>query len=287
LLKGGTLTNNGSISGGIGGTGSTTGGNGGPGVFLNGGKLITAGVISGGVAGAGPANGSSGDAVQFGTAASTLIVDPGAVFNGLVVANATAADVLEIAGVQSGGTAITLGTQFTNFSALDFAAGASGTVAATKTDLTAHPLSIAGFALGDTLDITNLAFAGTTLSFNTTTEILTIDHGTTAISVQFNKTFAGDHFVASAIGNGAGTAVSLATGAAATLAALGRDALNFVSEHHRALVDERFMAGFHSVGSSVAPAASAAAQDFSAFGSSSIDLIDHGLGHAAIGVAKA
>ena len=90
-------------------------------------------------------------------------------FNGLVVANASVNDVLELSGTQSGGTAITLGTQFTNFSTLKFASGAKWTADATKADLTAHPLTIDGFALGDTLDITNVAKAGTTLSFNSTT----------------------------------------------------------------------------------------------------------------------
>jgi hypothetical protein len=216
-LKAGTLTNTGSITGGAGGKGSTTGGHGGAGVELNGGTLITSGSISGGVGGTGTPVGGSGDAVQFGTAASTLIVDPGAVFNGQVVGNASVHDVLELSGTQAGGTPITLGTQFTNFSMLQFAPGATGTVDATVADLTAHPLSvqgsIAGFGLGDTLDITNLVHSGTTYSFDASTEILSITKGATTIQLGFDSAFSGDHFVLASNGHG-GTDVTLQTGAA-------------------------------------------------------------------------
>jgi hypothetical protein len=133
----GMLTNTRSITGGAGGTGSTTGGAGGAGVLLNGGTLITSGTVSGGQGGTGPTHGAAGDAVKFGIAASTLIVDPGAKFNGQVVGNASVHDVLELSGTQAGGTAITLGTQFTNFSMLDFATGAQGSADATVGDLTA------------------------------------------------------------------------------------------------------------------------------------------------------
>jgi hypothetical protein len=224
-LTAGTVTNTGSISGGTGGTSSSTrGGHGGAGVELNGGTLITSGTISGGEGGSGTStNGAMGDAVQFGTAASTLIVDPGAVFNGQVVGNASVHDVLELSGTQAGGTAITLGTQFTNFSALEFAPGATGTVDATVSDLTSHPLnvqgSIAGFGLGDTLDITNLVHSGTTYSFDATSEILTITKGATTIQLGFDSAFTGDHFVLASNGHG-GTDVTLQTGAASEPVAL-------------------------------------------------------------------
>jgi hypothetical protein len=220
-LTAGTVTNTGSITGGAGGKGSTTGGHGGAGVELNGGTLITSGTISGGVGGAGTPVGGSGDAVQFGTAASTLIVDPGAVFNGQVVGNASVHDVLEVSGTQAGGTPITLGTQFTNFSTLKFATGATGSVDATKSDLMApHTmLTIDGFALGDTLDITNLKHSGTAASFDATKEILTITQGATVIELGFNSAFTGEHFVLASNGHG-GTDVTLQTGAASEPMAL-------------------------------------------------------------------
>ena len=209
----GTVTNSGSITGAAGGNGKGTGGHGGAGVILNGGTLSNAGTISGGAGGTGTTTGAAGDAVQFGAAASTLIVDPGAVFNGLVAANASVNDVLELSGTQSGGTAITLGTQFTNFSTLEFASGATGTVEATIAALTHHALSIEGFGLGDTLDITNLAAKGTSDSFNTTTDVLTITKGATVINLTFDSAFAGDHFVLTA--NGAGSDLTLSSGASA------------------------------------------------------------------------
>lgn len=260
LVKGGTLTNYGTIKGGIGGSGSMTGGNGGPGVFLNGGTLITAGSIWGRVGGAGPNQGSFGDSVQFGTVASTLLVDPGAVFVGQVVANATAADVLELLGTQHGGTAIILGSQFTNFSTLEFAFGAAWQANATVADLVNHPLTIQGFGLDDTLNITNLVEKGATWSFNTSTDQLTINQGTTAITLAFNSDFAGDHFVLSGSAQ-KGTEVRLATGAGATVAALGRDAMNFVGGYR----------------------ANAATQDARAYGVASHALMDHGVALSAIG----
>jgi hypothetical protein len=100
LANGGTLSNTGTISGGNGGASTTgAGGNGGAGVYLSGGTLITAGTINGGAAGTGPnGTGESGDAVQFGAAAATLLVEPGAVFNGLVVADPSTDDVLALGG---------------------------------------------------------------------------------------------------------------------------------------------------------------------------------------------
>jgi len=139
---------------------------------------------------------------------------------GKVVANASAHDVLEISGTQAGGTPITLGTQFTNFATLDFAAGATGTVDATKAALLApHTLTIDGFGLGDTLDITNLKHSGTTASFDATKEILTITQGATVIELGFNSAFTGEHFVLASDGHG-GTDVTLQTGAASEPMAL-------------------------------------------------------------------
>ena len=281
-----TLTNTGSLAGGAGAsnTKGLPGGAGGAGAVLNGGTLITSGTISGGAGGTGSSNGAMGDAVKFGTVASTLIVDPGAVFNGQVVANATVNDVLELSGTQLGGTAITLGTQFTHFSTLTFASGAAGTVDATKADLTAHTLSIDGFAIGDTLDITNVAKAGTTQSFNSTTDQLTLTHGATVIKLDFDSAFTGDHFVLTAAGSG--TDLTLASGAHAVFASLGHDVRNFVSDHHRALTDGRIMP-MYDPGSSVMPTANTAASDLTGYSFASHALIDHGVAHAVLGVCKA
>jgi hypothetical protein len=281
-LLAGTLNNTGSITGGTGGIGTTTGGVGGAGVFLNGGTLITAGIISGGAGGSGAPNGAAGDAVKFGAGASTLIVDPGAVFNDKVVANASVHDVLELSGKQSGGTAITLGTEFTNFSTLDFAAGAVWTADANIADLTSHPLAIDGFGLGDTLDITNLAAAGAKLSFNSTSDVLTITQGVTTINLQFDSAFSGDHFVLTA--KGSGTDVTLHSGAGATLDALGHDLMNFLSEEHRAMTgnQSRSMFSNHDAGSGLTQQVDPALSAWSGHGFSANAFTDHGIGHAAV-----
>ena len=182
------MTNNGSITGGNGGAGGTgwygryiggNGGAGGAGVYLNGGALTTAGTISGGAGGPGgkgPPNGSAGaagDAVQFGTVASTLVVKPHAVFNGQVAANGSVNDVLKLSGNQSGGTPITLGTQFTGFSTLTFASGAAWTVDAGTGAAPSSGLAVNTFTTSDTLDVTNLTPTQVAADFNPSTDKLT------------------------------------------------------------------------------------------------------------------
>jgi hypothetical protein len=273
-LAAGTLTNTGQIAGGAGGKGSTTGGAGGAGVLLNGGTLINAGTISEGAGGMGASDGAAGDAVKFGSTASTLIVDPNAVFNGQVVASSAVKDVLEVAGTQAGGTAVTLGTQFTNFATLDFASGAKWTVDATKADLTSHPLSIDGFALGDKLDITNLASSGLTASFSTSNDQLTISKGSTTIAtLQFNSAFSGKSFVLKADGHG-GTYVELQSGAESTLTASAHDLMSFVSDEHRALIEADRSLSTHGLGSALALHTE---PDLAALGGhASVSNMDHG-----------
>ena len=144
ILEGGaSLLNGGTINGGRGGYYTATNGasgHGGIGVYLNGGTLTNAGVIAGGY------NYQSserqfGAAIVFGTVASTLIVDPGAIFGGDVVANAKVADVLDlatVAGSTTVGTLSALGTQFTGFSTVTVEAGAKWTLSGTTNTLTAQ-----------------------------------------------------------------------------------------------------------------------------------------------------
>jgi hypothetical protein len=155
----GSLTNDGTIAGGgyggggIGGGGSNPGasglsGFGGIGVsFQSGGTLTNAGLIRGGF-------GRSGivDAVYFGAGASSLILDPGASFEGAVVADAAFSNVLELASGASAGTISGLGTGFVNFAATTIDANAVWTLTggntiasgATLTELSGATLTASG-----------------------------------------------------------------------------------------------------------------------------------------------
>jgi hypothetical protein len=236
--------------------------------------LTTSGTISGGAGGTGTTTGAAGDAVKFGSAASTLVVDPGAVFNGHVVANASVNDGLELSGTQAGGTAIKLGTEFTNFSTLTFLPGAAWIVDAGAHAAPSSGLAINGFTTGDTIDITNLTPTQVAADFNPTTDVIT-----TASDgrLKFNG-ISGDTFVFTA--KGAGTDVTVQATPAATLAAAGHDITNFMGDEHRALMDGRFTLGAHSFGSAPLPQPEPAFAAFSGHGFSANALTDHGIAHA-------
>jgi hypothetical protein len=220
-LSSGSVINTGSITGGTGGAGGSgyypnyfggTGGSGGAGVYLNGGTLSTSGSISGGAGAAGGypdgSSGSNGDAVQFGPVASTLVVQPHALFNGLVAANASVDDTLKLSGTQSGGTPITLGAQFLDFSTLTFAAGAAWTVQAGAGAAPSGGLAIDGFAAGDRIDITNLTPTQVAAQFNPTTHTLsTAGDGT----LKFAGSFTDEYFTFTGDG-GSGTELSVVKG---------------------------------------------------------------------------
>ncbi len=142
-----TNNNSGTIQGGAGGAAQFAGetsGNGGAGVYLDGGTLTTSGTIEGGAAGTTvTTKGSAGDAIQFGAAASTLIVDSGAVFDGNVAANLAVNDVLEFGGTIAG-TATGIGTQFTGFTTVEIATGAAWTFKGTESLLAGTNLDVLG-----------------------------------------------------------------------------------------------------------------------------------------------
>jgi hypothetical protein len=202
-LGGATLINDGTITGGAGGSVNLIFGersSGGAGVYLNGGMLSTSGTISGGKGD----GGVQADSVQFGSKAGTLDVDPGAVFNGQVAANPYVDDTLQLSGTQSGGTGVTLGTQFTGFQTLDFATGAAWTVdVGTGAAPTYSDLTIKGFATGDTIDITNLNVATVTADESGST--FTTADGT----LNFSGIPVGDSFVLTSANGGAGTDITL------------------------------------------------------------------------------
>jgi hypothetical protein len=118
------------ITGGAGGASVYYGGAGGAGVYLNGGTLINDGTIAGGAGGAAAYPVTGADAVQFGTAASTLIVQNYGVFIGNVEANPDAGDTLVLDDYV---TLTGLGVQFQGFDTIDVVSGYSTTLAGTNT----------------------------------------------------------------------------------------------------------------------------------------------------------
>ena len=115
-------------------------GSAGIGVVLGAGGTITnAGTITGG----------GGTAVSFGgTASDRLVIDPGAVFNGIVAGSASASNTIELASGSSTGTLSGLGTSFTNFGSVMVDSGASW-------DLTGSNTLAAGSTLTDDGALTN------------------------------------------------------------------------------------------------------------------------------------
>jgi hypothetical protein len=169
-MTGASMANAGLIIGGTGGapSGGPAGGNGGTGVYLNGGTLINAGTIAGGAAGGYGA--VAGDAVQFGAQAATLIVDPGALFTGNVVANPGAADTLILAGT-GGGALSGLGSQFTGFATVKETRGATWDLSGTNSTAAGSTLNVWG-----SLNVSgSLAVSGTVNVFGTVTGNLQID----------------------------------------------------------------------------------------------------------------
>ena len=93
-------------------------------------------------------------AVQFGTTAATLVVNPGAIFNGQVVANATVADVLVLGGTTAG-TLTGLGTSFVNFSSIAVSQNANWTFTGANTVATVVNNGTAVIASGGSLDVSS------------------------------------------------------------------------------------------------------------------------------------
>jgi hypothetical protein len=165
------------------------------------------GIVGGGaltVVNAGTISGTT-DAVEFGGGAgyaNRLIADPGAVFTGAVYGGG---GVLELASAASAGTLSGLGTGITNFSTLQFDAGAAWTVSGS--DSSGRPLgtiAITGFADNDTIDLTGFVATGETFANNT----LVLTNGTAQATLNIEGGFTSSLFHLSSDGNG-GTDVTL------------------------------------------------------------------------------
>jgi hypothetical protein len=131
-IYGGVAASRGVIIGGAGSNDySGSGGNGGAGVFLDGGTFIATEAVSGGAGGYGfnaAEDGAAGDAVLFGSVASTLAISVATKFTGDVVANSGVNDVLEL--TESYAATLTgLGSALTGFTTVDEAAGTNWVLA--------------------------------------------------------------------------------------------------------------------------------------------------------------
>jgi hypothetical protein len=153
---------------------------------------------------------ASADALSMSDgAANRLVVDPGAVFVGVVdggnpVVTGAVTSTLELAGAGPGLLA-GLGSQIVDFGAIVFDPGADWTVSGTLAGLSG---TITGFAPGDTLDVTGLAATGLADVGNQ----VTLDTAGAPAVLDLSGNFAGEHLVyATAAGN---TDISLACFAA-------------------------------------------------------------------------
>ncbi len=134
-------------------------------------------------------NGTAGTAVAFGSLGSELVVDPGAMFIGSITTGSTTDTLLEFA---SGGTAGTLngiGGTITGFSTISFATGAAWSIGGKSAGLAAGQ-TIAGFAIGDTIDLTDFVASSETYVAGTGL----ILNGSSSVTLDITGNFATANF---------------------------------------------------------------------------------------------
>jgi Ca2+-binding RTX toxin-like protein len=136
------------------------------------------GASNGTVNNSGTIIGTNGTAVSFGDGFNRLIDNPGAVFTGAIYGGGSANSVMELASGASAGTIAGFGGTVTNFGSLVFDTGAQWTVAGDDSANGFGTLGIAGFATGDTIDLTGFVAVSETFSSNEVT--FTNSLGTTA-----------------------------------------------------------------------------------------------------------
>jgi hypothetical protein len=208
-----TLFNQGLIIGGSGGEGGAYGAAGGPngqtgaggaGIVLAGGIITNAGTIAGGT------GSTQGYAISF-TGYGTLVVDPGAVFEGAVVASA--GGYLELGGSTTG--ILNMGG-FTGFKSIGFSATAAWTLLGTSEELLSGE-AISHFGHQDAIDITGVTISRYVVSNDA---IVLFDSGVVvgALDLTAADIPDGDRLIAYNDGNG-GTEIAIvgATVASGTL----------------------------------------------------------------------
>lgn len=170
--------------------------------------------------------GAADNAVIFGGGTNRLIVDPGAVFVGTVsgsgpvtlsptgntqvigTAYGIGSTTLELASAAGAGTLSSLGSSFTNFASLVFDLGAQWTVVGNTAASGLGTLGIAGFTVGDTIDLTG--FSAVSRTYSSGALILTNAGGSHSTLHMSGGTFATANFGIGTDG-GTGTDISFTT----------------------------------------------------------------------------
>jgi hypothetical protein len=185
------------LGGGIVVNAGTIAGSGGYGVTLSqGGTVVNAGTISGGQT-----------AVAFGVFGNDrVVVDPGAVFVGAVYAGPNAQpafqyNVLELGAGAGQSTLHGIGTSFTGFNTVAFDGGATWLVTGDVAGF--DGASISGFAVVDTLDVTDLDFSGPSRVTADSAGVITIlENGGGSFDLTFSSAYDDDVFTLSSDGAG-------------------------------------------------------------------------------------
>lgn len=154
---------------------------------------------------AGSIIGDSGTAIEFYNIGSTgnnlltgrnlLVVDPGAVIDGLVVGNASASNMIELSSAASAGSLSGLGTQFTNFGSISFDAGAKWFISGNTSGLAG---TISGFADGDTIQVTGITATGSAYAGG----VLTLTEASGQVTLSLPGDFTTSDFVVTNVTEG-------------------------------------------------------------------------------------
>ena len=187
--SGASLVNSGTISGGVGGNSGFGGGKGGVGVtFANGGTVVNLGTISGGLGGGGGvAHGSAGAAVSFSGSAGTLTNQQGGTINGDVVMGNYANFVTLQIGSQING-ALNMGTGTGAVLTLtDHGTGGTQAYSAAVTGTTTFSGALSKAGTGTWILDTPLSYSGTTRVNLGTLLVNTTLSGTGAVTVAANS----------------------------------------------------------------------------------------------------
>lgn len=151
----------------------------------------------------GTIGGTQAAAYLDGSGSNRLIIDPGAVFDGTVIAAGAAANTIELAAGASAGTLAGLGSHYQGFQTITIDSGATWDIAGTVAAF--DSTAIDGFNSHDRLDLTDLAFdAGDTVTLDNGTDLLTIKDsgGGVLATIQLAGDFTGDFFQLSDDGTG-------------------------------------------------------------------------------------